>query len=116
MTGKRACICGRIDCERHKPRRPYRKPPDSYGPTYKENRLAVPHSCRLRGGDAGIGGACEMCGRPGTADDPLEAGHIVPISRGGDDELTNLRAVHHQEQVHRPERRDGASEGGRSFP
>ena len=115
MTGKRACVCGRIDCERHKPRRTYRKPPGAYGPAYKENRLVVLTRAGCEPG-TGIGGACEMCGRPGTADDPLEAGHIVPISRGGDDELTNFRAVHHQEHVHRPERRDGGSEGGRSFP
>jgi 5-methylcytosine-specific restriction protein A len=33
---------------------------------------------------------CSMCGQPGAD----EVDHIVPRSRGGSDDLTNLRPVH----------------------
>ncbi len=37
---------------------------------------------------------CAACGRPGTPDDPLTAGHIVARTDGGSNELSNLRAEH----------------------
>ncbi|MFI6883382.1 HNH endonuclease signature motif containing protein [Streptosporangium canum] len=37
---------------------------------------------------------CVVCGQPPTADDPLEAGHIIPRVRGGTNDITNYRAEH----------------------
>jgi 5-methylcytosine-specific restriction endonuclease McrA len=36
------------------------------------------------------GGVCHLCGLPGAT----SADHVVPVSRGGRDELANLRAAH----------------------
>lgn len=35
---------------------------------------------------------CSECGKPKT-DEPLEVDHILPISKGGTDEMSNLRAL-----------------------
>jgi 5-methylcytosine-specific restriction endonuclease McrA len=37
---------------------------------------------------------CAICGLPGTPTDPLEAGHIIPLSRGGQTVIGNYRAEH----------------------
>lgn len=37
---------------------------------------------------------CAHCGRPGTPDDPLTAGHIVARVDGGTNDLANLRPEH----------------------
>lgn len=37
---------------------------------------------------------CHICGQPARHDDPLEADHITPVSRGGSDEFSNLRPAH----------------------
>jgi 5-methylcytosine-specific restriction endonuclease McrA len=37
---------------------------------------------------------CWLCGGPPTADNPLEADHIVPRSKGGKTERSNYRAAH----------------------
>jgi 5-methylcytosine-specific restriction endonuclease McrA len=37
---------------------------------------------------------CAICGQPEYADDRFEADHIVPVSRGGSDHPSNLRAAH----------------------
>jgi len=39
-------------------------------------------------------GVCWLCGLPATAADPLEGDHVVPRSKGGSDERSNLRAAH----------------------
>ena len=36
-------------------------------------------------------GICHLCGQTGAD----SADHLTPVSAGGTDELTNLRAVHH---------------------
>jgi hypothetical protein len=41
----------------------------------------------------GQGGACELCGRPGTPDDPLQADHIVAVGDGGGDEVLSVGIV-----------------------
>jgi 5-methylcytosine-specific restriction endonuclease McrA len=37
------------------------------------------------------GGLCQLCGRFGAD----EVDHVVPVAKGGSDDLTNLRSVHH---------------------
>jgi 5-methylcytosine-specific restriction endonuclease McrA len=37
---------------------------------------------------------CAICGLPGTHDDPLEAGHIIPHAYGGPTTRANMRAEH----------------------
>lgn len=37
---------------------------------------------------------CALCGLPPTPNDPLEAGHIVALSRGGTSTIGNYRAEH----------------------
>ena len=37
---------------------------------------------------------CAICHLPGTADDPLVAGHITAHAYGGSDRRENLRAMH----------------------
>ncbi len=37
---------------------------------------------------------CDICGLPPTDNDPLEADHIIPGSRGGSDAHSNLRPAH----------------------
>jgi 5-methylcytosine-specific restriction endonuclease McrA len=37
---------------------------------------------------------CAICGLPPTPSDPLEAGHIIPLSRGGKSIRSNYRAEH----------------------
>ena len=37
---------------------------------------------------------CAICGQPGTASDPLTAGHVVGRAQGGTNGLDNLRAEH----------------------
>jgi len=37
---------------------------------------------------------CELCGHPPTPNDPLEAGHIIPLSMGGQSVRSNYRAEH----------------------
>jgi 5-methylcytosine-specific restriction endonuclease McrA len=37
---------------------------------------------------------CAICGQRATKSDPFEADHIVPVSDGGSDDVSNLRAVH----------------------
>jgi 5-methylcytosine-specific restriction endonuclease McrA len=36
---------------------------------------------------------CSQCGRTGSKDNPLSVDHIVPKSRGGTDDLSNLRVL-----------------------
>jgi hypothetical protein len=93
-----------VNCERH--RRKRQRPPyvgDAYGRDYQANRETVLARAGCEPG-TGIGGACELCGLPGTSDDPLEAGRIVPLVLGGGGEVENLRAVHHREHAHQPKR------------
>jgi 5-methylcytosine-specific restriction protein A len=54
---------------------------------------------------------CWLCGKPGTAADPLVADHIVPRSRGGVTTRSNLRAAHASCNA---QRGDGDSTGGHS--
>jgi hypothetical protein len=42
-------------------------------------------------------GFCQGCYARGTADDPLEIDHYVPVSQGGKTELSNLRLLHRSE-------------------
>ena len=37
---------------------------------------------------------CAICGLPPTPTDPLEAGHIVPLSQGGESIRSNYRLEH----------------------
>lgn len=37
---------------------------------------------------------CAVCGRPGSPDDPLTAGHVTDRRNGGGNGLDNLRAEH----------------------
>jgi len=37
---------------------------------------------------------CWRCGKPGTADNPLTADHLIPRSRGGQNVRANYRAAH----------------------
>jgi 5-methylcytosine-specific restriction endonuclease McrA len=37
---------------------------------------------------------CALCGLPGTPRDPLEAGHIIPLSLGGKSVRSNYRVEH----------------------
>jgi 5-methylcytosine-specific restriction endonuclease McrA len=41
-----------------------------------------------------IGGICALCGQRGTPPDPLEGGHIIPASQGGQNVASNYRAEH----------------------
>lgn len=52
--------------------------------TYDRNRKALLAAAQV----------CAICGRPGTADDPLTAGHIVARADGGGNTPDNLRAEH----------------------
>ena len=56
---------------------------------------------------------CAITGRKPTAQDPLEADHIIPIADGGTDDLWNLRAV--LRSVNR-QRGRGSSTGGHPLP
>ena len=104
MTPKRACPhCGVVDCQRHGSRAWRRKPPGNrwgYGAAYQSNRVILLRraGCRL---GTGIGGACEICSKPGVPGDPLQADHIVSVADGGGDELANLRAIHKSEHARR---------------
>ncbi|MGH2376207.1 MAG: HNH endonuclease signature motif containing protein [bacterium] len=44
---------------------------------------------------------CAVDGRPGTAADPLQLDHILPLSLGGTDDPWNLRAIHRSENISR---------------
>ena len=37
---------------------------------------------------------CARCGKPGAADDPLVAGHIIAHAYGGPTHRSNYRAMH----------------------
>ena len=37
---------------------------------------------------------CARCGQPGTAEDPLVAGHVIAHAYGGSNDRSNLRAMH----------------------
>jgi RNA-directed DNA polymerase len=39
-------------------------------------------------------GCCNICGLPFWYDDIMEVDHIVPLSRGGKDQYTNLQLLH----------------------
>jgi hypothetical protein len=84
---KRACLCGAVDCQRHGRRAWVRQPgfPGSYGALYQHNREILLRRAGCRPG-TGLGGACEICGRPGVPGDPLQADHIVAVADGGGDE------------------------------
>lgn len=99
-TPKRACICGAVNCERHSSGAWRRKPAGSYGAAYQSQRLILLRRAGCRPG-TGIGGACEICGKPGVPGDPLQADHIVSVADGGGDELGNLRAIHKSEHARR---------------
>jgi hypothetical protein len=107
-------LCGAVDCQRHRRRGWERKPrrPGSYGAAYQHNREILLKRAGCRPG-TGLGGACAICGKPGTPDDPLQADHIIAVADGGGDEIANLRAIHRSEHAHRTgqqgaERRRGA--------
>jgi 5-methylcytosine-specific restriction endonuclease McrA len=80
MTAKRACLCGRVDCQVHRRNAWRRVPPERQAmyadPAYQRNRLIAIkreptcHWCHLR---------------PSTTAD-----HLVSIARGGGNELPNL--------------------------
>lgn len=38
--------------------------------------------------------SCWRCGGPFTVEDPVTAGHVIPLAEGGTDDLANLRAEH----------------------
>jgi 5-methylcytosine-specific restriction endonuclease McrA len=100
---KRACICGVVDCQRHGSRAWRRKPPGNrwgYGAAYQHNRKILLRRAGCRPG-TGLGGACEICGKPGVPGDPLQADHIIAVMDGGRDELANLRAIHKSEHARR---------------
>jgi hypothetical protein len=98
----RACVCGAVDCQRHRRRDWVQKPrlPGSYGAFYQHNRQILLRRAGCRPG-AGIGGVCEICGKPGVPGDPLQADHIIAVMDGGGDELVNLRAIHKSEHAGR---------------
>ena len=37
---------------------------------------------------------CHLCGQPFVNGDHIEADHIIPIAKGGNDSITNLRPTH----------------------
>jgi 5-methylcytosine-specific restriction endonuclease McrA len=99
----KACICGAVDCQRHGSRAWRRKPPGNrwgYGAAYQHNRVLLLRRAGCKPG-TGLGGACEICGKPGVPGDPLQADHIVSVADGGGDELANLRAIHKSEHARR---------------
>ena len=98
----RACLCGAVDCQRHGRRAWVRQPrfPGSYGAGYQHNRQILLRRAGCRPG-TGLGGACEICGKPGVPGDPLQADHIIAVMDGGGDELVNLRAIHKSEHARR---------------
>jgi HNH endonuclease len=83
----RACICGAVDCQRHRRRDWVQKPrlPGSYGAFHQHNRQILLRRAGCRPG-TGVGGACEICGKPGVPGDPLQADHIVAVADGGGDD------------------------------
>jgi 5-methylcytosine-specific restriction endonuclease McrA len=100
---KRACICGVVDCQRHGSRAWRQKPAGNlggYGAAYQHARVILLRRAGCRPG-TGVGGACEICGKPGIPGDPLQADHIVAVADGGGDELANLRAIHKSEHARR---------------
>jgi 5-methylcytosine-specific restriction endonuclease McrA len=98
----RACICGpsiasgigaATGCRQA-------RVPGSYGAFYQHNREILLRKAGCRPG-TGVGGVCEICGKPGIPGDPLQADHIVAVADGGGDELANLRAIHKSEHARR---------------
>lgn len=43
---------------------------------------------------ARFGWRCLACGRKGTKRNPLTKDHVVPLSRGGTDDIENLQPLH----------------------
>ena len=37
--------------------------------------------------------SCVVCGHTGTEDNPLTADHIIPLSKGGTNDISNLRSL-----------------------
>jgi 5-methylcytosine-specific restriction endonuclease McrA len=85
MTIRRACAgCGRVTAQ---------TPCSSCRGTYKPLRHDDAEYRRNRHIVLGNAKRCAITGREATADDPLTADHIVPLSQGGTHQLDNLRPV-----------------------
>lgn len=89
---KRACVCGRVDCQRHarKAWKGGHKYQRAYDAVHQELRrqllaraMAAPQAAR-----------CHLCGLPAREGDPWEADHIIPASRGGASTKDNVALAH----------------------
>jgi 5-methylcytosine-specific restriction endonuclease McrA len=52
---------------------------------------------------------CWLCGKRGSAEDPLVADHVIPRSKGGTTTRSNLRAAHSSCNARRGDRGSTAS-------
>jgi 5-methylcytosine-specific restriction endonuclease McrA len=87
MTRRQACLCGRIDCQRHKP---------AWGWASKKNKAArdanyaSPAYRHLR---REILASKPMCSYPGCTKVADTLDHIIPISRDGSNARENVRPM-----------------------
>jgi len=75
-------------CQAHKPkqiyRKNYKKGKRAYDDTeYRRNRKIIRQQQKY----------CVWCGTAGTSQNKLQVDHIVPVSKGGSHDLTNLRIL-----------------------
>lgn len=49
-----------------------------------------------------LGGVCEVCGHPGSRDNPVQRHHIIPKASGGRDSLIGLKLLckKHHDKAH----------------
>jgi 5-methylcytosine-specific restriction endonuclease McrA len=87
VTRKRACICGAVDCQRHRP---------SWGWASKRNKAARdahyadPPYRRLR---RQILARKPLCAYPGCIRIATTLDHIIAVALGGGNEPSNLRPM-----------------------
>lgn len=84
LTSASRCRTCHLAGERERDRQRGTRQQRGLDATYDRNRRALLAAATV----------CAVCGLPGTADDPLTAGHITPRSEGGSNGLDNLRAEH----------------------
>ncbi len=56
---------------------------------------------------ASRGNRCEECGQPGYQDDPLDVDHVISRRKGGTDDPSNLKVLHHSEHSRKTALVDG---------